>query len=255
MANTIINDEITNYFFPQYALPWNNYFNFVEAVVYSQRVRQRNVNFRLSLTPIIVKALPELSVQLSSTPNDLPNWILSLDDNLQTGKVIDSVGLKYFLLEKIIYNGNPGYLYEYSYNGRFISADLNKHTSHLWIILHLNLTNNQFAGTETIIVVKEEGEFYSSVTGYITVNGKLIPLVNPLPYDGAANTKIVDAVNTGFTNCLYAQVGKRLFLAVRIENTTNIQVKSQVTYQVSFRSHSTSANIGLPSNGSIGFNL
>jgi hypothetical protein len=83
----------------------------------------------------------------------------------------------------------------------------------------------------------------------------LIPLVNPLPYDGAANTKIVDAVNTGFTNCLYAQVGKRLFLAVRIENTTNIPVKSQVTYQVSFRSHSTSANIGLPSNGSIGFNL
>lgn len=255
MANTIIKDELVNYFFPQYALPWNNYFNFVEAVVYSQRVRQRNVNYRLSLTPIIVKALPQLSVQASVTTSDLPNWILSLDDNVQTGKVIDSVGLKYFLLEKIIYNGNPGYLFEYSYNGRFISADLNKKAPYSWIILHLNLPSNQFSATETIIVVKEEDEFYSSINGFITINGKIIPLVNPLPYDGTENAKIIDAVNTGYTNCLYAQVGKRLFLAVRIDSTSSYSAKSQVSYQVSFQSQSTSANAGLPSNGTIGFNL
>jgi len=250
----IILEEAINYLFPQYALPWNNFYTTVEPVIYSQKTRQRNVNGRLAISPSILESKPQLYKQKSV----LPNWALTLEESLQSnkiGSVLNSTGTRNFL-RKDIYKGQIGFLFEYLYNGKFVNVplllsdttdapDSGLDLDYEWLILHLNYSNNQLIGSQVIIVIDVDGQPYSTVDGFFTVQNNIIPLFNPLQYSGVPSKEVLSAVEEGLTNTLYTGFGNRIFLAVKIPITNaSYNAKSTVSYQVQFQCLNTTVSSG-----------
>ena len=227
VKNRILFDYFVNYVFPQYALPWNNFYTNIDAEPFYVRNEQRNQNARIFRTPLVVASKPEIFIVNAA----LPDWKATtyLDSE---GVVVDSSATKSFV-GKLLSDAYAGPEFQYDFSGKFAGVSC---LSGNWVILHLNLANTLQSNKQSVVVVrKHEDErikkIYSTLNGFITIDDNTIVIQNPIPYINEGNAlEVLQACNG---NTLYGIYGNRLFLA--IHTNTSCDFSGNVTYAISAR--------------------
>ena len=243
--DTILFDYIVNYIFPQYALPWNNFYTRIDEEPYYLRNEQRNQNAVLARVPISVNAQPNL---ILTNGDVLPLWsktvnISPFDSSISdTGSIIDTSATK-TLLGKIFYKEKFGFDYQYVYNGLF--AGVNPLSSDCeFVVLQFNLLNISPKNKQALLVVSQPPNpcddscdapvVYSTLSGSITINqSKVVNILNPIPLGLTPDPKIQALIDQGTSNTVYTLFGNRIFIAIKTDalSTPN----STVGYDIKFR--------------------
>jgi len=245
----ILFDYIINYVFPQYALPWNNFYTNIDSIPYNLRNDERNTNARVARSPLVVTASPEL---VTKSDASLPDWSKTIDPSgngyASSGTVVNTSGTKVFL-GKLISNGCAGFDYSYLYTGRFDNANFSKSGSSSWIILHLNLTQKANGTSSTsVVVVSSNGPSptaFSTLNGTVVINDtRLITIKNPIPLGlNPADASIVSAaIQSGDSNTVYGLYGNRIFIAINVQQIDN-DSNASLNYDITFRVAETSGAI------------
>lgn len=226
LTDTIVFDYVVNYVFPQYALPWNNFYTTIDTEPFYQRNEQRNTNARLAKTPLTYNAKPNLVLQTS----DLPDWVAALSES--TGSVIDSTATK-SLLGKIYSSKCVGLDYQYIQNTQFVNVD--DLSANNWIIFQFNLVNQNPKNNLNVVIVNSGSSNYTSLNGSININGATIPLINPIAYGLNPTTNPLPAIISGASNTLYGLYGNRIFIAVysNIPVPCEASVSSNIQFRIS----------------------
>jgi hypothetical protein len=237
IQDTILFDYVVNYVFPQYALPWNNFYTNIDAEPWFVRNEQRNVNARIAKSPLIVNSAPQLILQLST----LPDWVASVASP-SNGSVLDTLSTKNFI-GKLYSKDCSGLDYQYLNNGQIVGVTGPTTTpASYWAVLHFNLVNQNPKNNLSVVVVSNPNSstpsLYSSVNGSITINGVTTNIKNAIPYGVGATSDPSAAIAAGTTNTLYTLYGNRIFLAIK--TTTPITTNGSVNYNLQFRICETS---------------
>lgn len=238
--DTILFDYIVNYIFPQYALPWNNFYTKIDQEPYNLRNEQRNQNAVLARVPISVDAKPNLVITSGSS---LPIWSKTVNlSHSNTGLVLDSAATK-TLLGKIYYKDKFGFDYQYSYSGAFAGVDGISSDSE-WLVFQLNLLNISPKNKQAVLVVTEpnhstessstSNKVYSTLIGSIVINQSTkIDILNPIPLGATPDPKIQEIISSGESNTVYTLFGNRIFIAIKTDDQSIS--KSHVSYNFQFR--------------------
>jgi hypothetical protein len=233
LQDSIIFDYFVNYVFPQYALPWNNFFARIDPEPYYLRNEQRNTTARLFKTPLVVASKPNLVLQNST----LPDWVASLSSSASTGSSADQSSTKSFL-GTIVNSNCTGADYQYANAGLIVGAGPQGALgSKVWVILQFNLANQNPKNNLSVVIVSDNAtptpNLYSSVNGLITVDGTIIKIKNAIPWGPGATTDPTDAIVSGASNALYGLYGNRFFLAVQTGNP--VADNASIGYQLGYR--------------------
>jgi hypothetical protein len=223
LTDTILFDYLVNYVFPQYALPWNNFYTNIDAEPYYTRNDQRNQNARIAKSPLSYNPQANLVLQTGT----LPNWVASLSQS--TGSVIDTNATK-SLLGKIFTTNCVGLDYQYIQNTKFVNV--NSQSANNWIIIQFNLVN-QTRSNLSVVTVSSGSSVYSSLSGTISINNTTISLFNPIPYGPNSTTDPSPAIIAGTSNTLYGLYGNRIFIAVY--STSAVPSQATITSNIQFR--------------------
>jgi hypothetical protein len=218
VTSTILTDYFINYVFPQYALPWNNFYTVVDSSPYGVRNNQRNSTAGAFHTPLDVNPRPFVYLL-----DHIPYWNdLSKQDN--EGVVQDTVGTKQFLTKDVV---SQSFYFQYSYSGSFVGLPSSQSTN--WYVFLLNLANTNAGYIQNVAVKNVNNKYYSSLVGSISDNnGNSITIKNATPIVGlyAQNSLPSDS------NTVYKIFGNRIFIA--IENNNTINNPKQLTYSFQF---------------------
>lgn len=233
LQDSIIFDYFVNYVFPQYALPWNNFFARIDPLPYYARNDERNINARLFKTPLVVASKPNLVLQITT----LPDWVGSLSTAASTGSSADQNSTKSYL-GTIVNSNCTGTDYQYANTGLVVGAGPQGELgSKVWVILQFNLQNQNPKSNLSVVIVSDNAtptpNLYSSVNGYITVNGIPIKIKNAIPWGPGATTDPTAAIISGSSNTLYGLYGNRFFIAVQTGEP--IGANASVGYAIGFR--------------------
>lgn len=236
----ILFDYVVNYVFPQYALPWNNFYTNIDAEPFYQRNEERNQNARLARSPLVVTANPHLVIKNSDS---IVDWRQTIDprggDYLNTGSVVDSIAQKMFL-GKLVSNGCVGFDYQYIYNGRFAGANLSNTQDNSWVILQFNLTQLPRSSNASVVVVSSNGpnpSAYSTLNGFIIINDERqvnIKMPLPLGIDTSDFAKVVESCDCNSSNTVYGLYGNRIFIAIKVDDLGD-DSSADISYNISFR--------------------
>lgn len=250
-VNTILFDYVVNYVFPQYALPWNNFYTNIDAEPYYQRNEQRNQNAVLAKVPIGVDAQPNLVIISGAS---LPIWPQTVNVSpsncaiADTGNVLDTVATK-TLLGKVYNQDCSGFDYQYVFNGLFGGVNPTISIGGIipdtkWVIFQLNLLNISPKNKQSVIVVTDTScqpqacscdtpAAYSTLNGSITINRtNTINIINPIPLT-TPNDQIQAVITSGASNTVYGLYGNRIFIAILTSALSTPQ--SSVGYNFQFR--------------------
>jgi hypothetical protein len=219
----VLFDYIVNYVFPQYALPWNNFYTSIDAEPFDIRNRQRNQDARIARSPLVVDAKPELVIK---DGREIPDWSKTLHPDEKTyrseGSVIDSSATK-SLLGKIISNDCAGFDYQYSYSFKLAGVDTHKVEGKNWFIFQLNLTQGS-TNASVVVVAGDHNKpsAYSTISGNIIINQeRTVNIRYPLPLGLAVAEsdlqKIKEAIDCGKSNTVYGLYGNRIFIAIQVD--------------------------------------
>lgn len=233
----ILFDYVVNYVFPQYSLPWNNFYTNIDAETFYQRNEERNQNARLARSPLVVTANPHLVIKNSGSIVDWRKTIDPSGDYSNTGSVVDSIAQKMFL-GKLVSNGCVGFDYQYIYNGRFAGANLNNTQNCSWVILQFNLTQLPRSSNASVVVVSSNGpnpSAYSTLNGFIIINDeRQVNIKMPLPLGLDGNNNVTDACNNNVSNTVYGLYGNRIFIAIKVDDLGD-DSSADISYNISFR--------------------
>lgn len=235
IQDRIVFDYTVNYVFPQYALPWNNFYTRIDEEPFYLRNDQRNQNARIARSPLVIDAKPELVLDL--VPG-LPDWTKTISPDgigyLSTGTVLDSIARKIFF-GKLAFNGCLGVDYQYTYDGRLAGVNTTPCGDSTWIIFQLNLSQKPTGSTLAVVSVSGTGTTkYSTLIGSIVVGSTVIPIINPTPL-GLDNTIPLPPGS----NTVYGLYGNRIFIGVLASNLPD-QILN-VSYSFNFRVVESSA--------------
>jgi hypothetical protein len=218
VTSTILANYFINYVFPQYALPWNNFYTVVDSSPYGLRNNQRNRTAGAFHTPLEVNARPFVYLL-----NYIPQWSdLSKQDN--QGVVQDTAGTKQFLTKDVV---SQSFYFQYAYSGSFVGLTSSPCTN--WFVFLLNLSNTNAGYIQNVAVKNVNNKNYSSLVGSISDNnGQTITIRNatPLAESFCQNSLPCDS------NTVYKIFGNRIFIA--IENNNTINNPKQLTYSFQF---------------------
>jgi len=233
LQDSIIFDYFVNYVFPQYALPWNNFFARIDPLPYYARNDERNITARLFKTPFVVSSKPNLVLQFST----LPNWVASLSSSASTGSSADQSSTKSYL-GTIVNSNCTGTDYQYANLGLIVGAGPSGALgSKVWVILQFNLQNQNPKNNLSVVIVSDNAtptpNLYSSVNGFITVDGVPIKIKNAIPWGPGATTDPTSAITSGASNTLYGLYGNRFFIAIQTGNP--VAANASVGYEIGFR--------------------
>jgi hypothetical protein len=232
IQDSILFDYVVNYVFPQYALPWNNFYTNIDSEPFNLRNEQRNQNTRIARSPLNVNSQPQLILQLSA----LPNWASSVAA-VPSGTALDSNSTKN-LNGKLYSKDCSGIDYQYLNGGKIVSISGPTPTpASYWAVLHFNLVNSNPKNNLSVVVVSNPNSpssgLYSSVTGSVTINGTTVNIKNAIPYGVGATSDPSAAIASGASNTLYTLFGNRIFLAIK--TTVPITTEGTLSYNIQFR--------------------
>jgi hypothetical protein len=222
---------------PQYSLPWNNFFGRVQANPFYLQNQLRNITIREVQSPISFRSVPIVDSGNGHGHDDLsvPNWVeiypaASTEQNSSATKVF--VG-PYVDVGKDI----TGLEYQYDYAGNLIWRSDESVGSFLYLVLNLNNNNPAtinfpaYVQTpsrdnetyDTCRVGNRAGNF-STLTGTITVkstgsscpgnNDLILCLDDAVPIGTCTATCSRKTLTNA--NAFYYINGNRLYIAVRI---------------------------------------
>lgn len=217
VTSTILTDYFINYVFPQYALPWNNFYTVVDSSPYDLRNSQRNSTAGAFHTPLDVNSRPFVYLL-----DHIPLWSdLSKQDN--QGVVQDTVGTKQFLTKDVV---SQSFYFQYSYNGSFIGLPISQ-TTH-WYVFLLNLANTNAGYIQNVTVKNVNKKNYSSLVGSVSDNqGNSITIQNATPIVGLYNQNSLPSDS----NTIYKIFGNRIFIAIQNNNTINNAKQLSYSFQ------------------------
>jgi hypothetical protein len=229
-------DYTVNYVFPQYALPWNNFFTRIDEEPFYLRNEQRNTNARLARSPLVIDAKPELVLDIAP---GLPDWAASVSPDgmsyISTGTILESVARKIFF-GKLAFNGCLGVDYQYSYEGSLAGVNTRPAGSSAWILFQLNLSQKPTGSSLAVVSVSGTGTTkYSTLIGRVVVGGTVIPVTNPTPLGPDNTIPLPPGSNT-----VYGLYGNRIFIGV-LANDLPESSATAVSYSFSFRVVESSA--------------
>jgi len=215
---TVLADYFINYVFPQYALPWNNFYTVVDSSPYGLRNNQRNSTAGAFHTPLEVNARPFVYLL-----NAIPQWNdLSKQDN--EGVVQDTVGTKQFLTKDVV---SQSFYFQYAYSGSFVGLSSSPCTN--WFVFLLNLANTNAGYIQNVAVKNVNNKKYSSLVGSISDNkGHTITIQNATPIVGFFCQNSLPCCS----NTVYKIFGNRIFIA--IANNDTINNAKQLSYSFQF---------------------
>jgi len=240
-VDQILFDYIVNYVFPQYTLPWNNFYTNIDAEPFYQRNEQRNTNAVLAKTPRAVDAKPEIVIVSGIR---VPNWSSTVQSD-STGSVIDTVAQK-TLLGRVYSKHYSGLDFQYIYRGAFVGVRSNLRSElgdSKWIVFHLNLLNQSPRNKQSVVIVTDKSlcdacdkAVYSSLTGNIAIDdNRPIIIKNPIPLgNDDKDLKIEELVRTGASNTVYNLYGNRIFIAIKTDELMDLR-SSKIAYDLAFR--------------------
>ena len=217
VTSTILANYFINYVFPQYALPWNNFYTVVDSSPYGVRNNQRNSTAGAFHTPLEVNARPFVYLL-----NHIPQWSdLSKQDN--QGVVQDTVGTKQFLTKDVV---SQSFYFQYAYSGSFVGLACSPCTN--WFVFLLNLSNTNAGYIQNVAVKNINNKNYSSLVGSITDNnGQTITIRNATPLAESFCQNLLPCDS----NTVYKIFGNRIFIAIANDNTINNAKKLSYSFQ------------------------
>lgn len=260
----LVRDLAVNYLWPQYSLPWNNFFRRIDSIPFNIKNELRNITVRQIHSPLTYDSKPVASVGSAST---VPVWT---QINPLASKPITSSASKVFVGTYFDTAADiNGLEYQYDISGSQVFVQQGglqpPYTGLLYIALNLANRNpatvNIPVGVDTAACTpcgpdpinqtstynscslssdNPANNFWSTLTGTVTVNG-----LCSNGSIGASSTYCLDTAKPykdSCNNCLststdpqtfYYLFGNRLYLAINVTDITVPIVR--VSYQVSIR--------------------
>jgi hypothetical protein len=231
VTSTILANYFINYVFPQYALPWNNFYTVVDSTPYGLKNNQRNSTAGAFHTPLEVNARPFVYLL-----NQIPQWSdLSKQDN--QGVVQDTAGTKQFLTKDVV---SQSFYFQYAYSGSFVglacSCECKPCTCTSckcppcsnWFVFLLNLSNTNAGYIQNVAVKNFNNKNYSSLFGSISDNsGQTITIRNATPIVGFFKENSLPCDS----NTVYKIFGNRIFIAIANDNKIKNAKKLSYSFQ------------------------
>lgn len=235
LTPTIVAAAQYNYLWPQYSLPWNNFFGRIRPNPFYLSNTLRNLAVREVQSPLTYDSNANATYVNGLTT--VPTW-----SNFQrrTSKPIVESATKVFIGRyfdtSIQLNGLE---YQYNMTGTHVPIPMQEWTAAGMLVLSINLANQSLTENLPVYVdtavcdpckgivqtsslnrcqVGSSQNFFTTLTGVVTLNGVAVPLVNPLPYTDACHT--CPTYFEGGSNSVYAILGNKLYLGVRIPAPT-----------------------------------
>jgi len=260
-----------NYLWPQYSLPWNNFFGRVQPNPFYLQNQLRNITIREVQSPLSFNSRPVVdsgngyTLKTNTTPSvtyTVPKWseVSSYTSTEQTSSALKVFVGPYVDVAKDI----AGLEYQYDYTGQLFWASTSAVGKYVYLALNLNklnpatinfpayvqpanLTGNS---TDTCYVGDAAGNF-NTLSGFISINtnGKTcsddstinVCLDNAVPF-GLCSASCGDLVYGSATTFYYIS-GNRLFIAAALPvNATSDPTitKLHISYRVTIRIVETS---------------
>ena len=223
ISSRVVYDQFINYFYPQYPLPWNNFFGRVVPEPYYQRTVIINQNALIAKTAVQFNSKPVLLTQTST----LPNWAQAAVSS-SIGEVLTDDSRKFFIGKYFTnyiqgYENILGLEYQYELNGQLfnVACACGGSPGDKWVILLFNLYPSQNNRKQVVALIGSTAT--PALDGSITFNGTTVQINNPMTidkYDGTGNT-------------VYGVYYNRLFIAIKAPTFTT--AVSSVDYQVNTR--------------------
>jgi hypothetical protein len=258
IVRTYVAASELNYLWPQYSLPWNNFFGRIRPNPWYLSNQLRNITIREIQSPLTYDSKVNTTFVQDLT---IPTWT---DYLTRTSKPVSETALKIFVGRYFDTNVNiNGFEYQYNLTGSQVLI-LNNVT---WsesglVILSANLANSSLTENLPVYVdtavcnpckgvnqtsslnrceVGSSENFFNTLTGIITVNGLPVPLINPLPYTDACNACPSGSYFEN-SNAVYSILGNKLYLAVVIPKPTASTFVRTIDYTLSLRVVEVSSN-------------
>ena len=251
----VLRDLQINYLWPQYSLPWNNFFGRIQPNPYYLQNQLRNITIGQIQSPISFRSRPVVATADGASVSGLtiPNWneidaSRSVEQNSSASKVF--VG-PYVDISKDI----SGLEYQYDYTGNSLirrAADTGK-----FVYLVLNLNNNDPAtinfpayvqtedGSYSACQVGDSNDNFSTLTGQLIVHKKTscVSLADKSYCLDDAKPLGLCAATCRYddTSAFYYINGNRLYIAVHTDSDDDckdcddITSKLHISYAVTIR--------------------
>lgn len=153
----VIRDLQLNYLWPQYSLPWNNFFGRVQPNPFYLQNQLRNITIREVHSPLTFRSLPVIATGDGLGRDDLsvPNWV-EIDPFHST--VQNSTAVKVFVGPYVdIRKDITGLEYQYDYTGNVILSK--EHDIDGFVYLVVNLNNNNPTTVNFPAYVQTPGDY------------------------------------------------------------------------------------------------
>lgn len=216
VGDIVLYDYVSNYFYPNYVLPWNNFYTKVDANPWYLSNEQRNQTAREVKSPLVFDSNPSIIIQ-STHEYPEPNWKHSLQLS-PSGEIVFSRSEKVFAGKHVAAGAGVSFKYLYQYMGEFTCLEDHTRDSEQWVIIQLNLANTKNSHTQKVTtascIVKDEYK----ISGFLTAdNSIVIPIVGPHP---------PSIKHSHDSNAIFGLYGNRIFIAVKTDLIQNVHILS-----------------------------
>jgi hypothetical protein len=253
IVRTAVAASELNYLWPQYSLPWNNFFGRIRPNPWYLSNQLRNVAIREVHSPLTYDSKVNTTF-LPTIPAAIPTWT---DYTIRTSKPISETATKIFVGRYFDTNVNiNGFEYQYNLTGsQVLILDNVTWSDTGLVILSANLANSSLTENLPVYVdtavcnpckginqtsslnrcdVGSTQNFFNTLTGLVTVDGFPVPLINPLPYTDACHA-CPTASYFKNSNAVYSILGNKLYLAVVIPKPVASTPLRTIGYTLSLR--------------------
>jgi len=224
-VDRILYDNFVNYFYPQYVLPWNNFYGRIDSIPYYTRTVLNNQQDQIEKAGIRYDSQANLQTQEGETP-DLALAISSRS----IGTLLQQESKKFF--NSKVYSFSDGALnvsglsYSYDLSGTIINANCGcGEEGDNWIVMVFNLYSSQNNRKQKVLLVGSQKT--PALEGTIEYGRKTVTIVKP---------KTMDDFDPMTGNTIYSLAGNRLVVAIWLgedvitpaDSTVNFTVKATV---------------------------
>lgn len=213
----IRNDQL-NYLWPQYSLPWNNFFGRIRPNPWYLSNELRNLAIRAEASPLVFDSQTGVNYKSGAT---LPDWSTF---DASASKIINNQSTRSVVATHTDNMGAKAVEYQYDISSSVVFTQSTSIQPTGLLTLSINLAKKDGQATNTVAYTNTSGAtpnacqvgttYFNSLTGSVSVGGKTYSLANALPYDSCQSCP-----NAPASSVLYSIQGNRLFVSVPVSNS------------------------------------
>lgn len=204
-----------NYLYPQYILPWNNFFRRIQNNPFYTQSELNIITTREIQSPLTFDARPTLIGDTSS--DTYANFISNLFP-LNQSKTLLSTGLKQFIGRYIDSKNLSGLEYQYTYNTTFIPSTTYNSSSTSILIFGLNLAATPNSPVDNKVVFTfsktDSNVLIPAISGTIVIDDTQLVLENFSVLPTISSWSDLDS-----TKQYFFILGNRIYIVVPLDET------------------------------------